>query len=666
MKIQIALCLCVIICSTYSFEFGVVECVKDVVQTYFTSGETLVISYNGNEEGNSSTPQPYDWGLIIKVFFETYMSTVLIINARHGTMFQHRKFGTQGFYVLMSEMVNHRDIIYDMEYQSFRLKSSKEWNPRAKFLVLLLKMQNISVEEHQRKLAQDVFTVLWKWKVMDVVLLLPSESKDLSSQEESTSLLNAFTWFPYSPAGNCGNVNNVALVNKWIMEKSRKQRFQFDIPLFPNKIPNNFGGCPLRITCFQYEPFIMGMVTREDGTVDYRSGIEVELVNVIANVVNMSILFQLPSPGNFHWGADLGNGAWAGLPGEVLNDTTDLVIENFWYRCHFINDLECLIPHLEDAARWFVPCAKPYPQWMSITRVFAASLWIGFLLSFIVVSLVMSQMVRISNRFSPPHLQENEYSGVTSCLLNFWAVILEESATNNPPRSFPLRTVFLTWVLGCWAINNVYQTFLTSYLVDPGLKSQISSEDELLNSGIIAAIFTEIGELIPVLYTKRYSKRFDCVDYNKCMDRVASSGDMALVFSTLQLEFIIASRYTDGDGKPLICYFDEVITSQMIVVIVKKGFLAAPQFNKIIRSCLQAGLVSYWKRNLEYLATLKSAKEFNLPPGDYVKLTTEHLQSAFYFLLLGYILSTFIFICELILHRIKFSRQRRQNKRNRP
>jgi hypothetical protein len=48
-----------------------------------------------------------------------------------------------------------------------------------------------------------------------------------------------------------------------------------------------------------------------------------------------------------------------------------------------------------------------------------------------------------------------------------------------------------------------------------------------------------------------------------------------------------------------------------------------------------------------YTASLEGARKFGSPPGEYVVLTLKHLQSAFYFLLIGYAMSVLLLITEL-------------------
>jgi len=58
--------------------------------------------------------------------------------------------------------------------------------------------------------------------------------------------------------------------------------------------------------------------------------------------------------------------------------------------------------------------------------------------------------------------------------------------------------------LYCWAVNTVYQAHLTIFLIDPGLQHQLSSEDEILTSGIEYRAETDIKLFYPELNGTRY------------------------------------------------------------------------------------------------------------------------------------------------------------------
>jgi len=65
---------------------------------------------------------------------------------------------------------------------------------------------------------------------------------------------------------------------------------------------------------------------------------------------------------------------------------------------------------------------------------------------------------------------------------------------------------------------------------------------------------------------------------------------------------------------------------------------------------LQAGLVNLWWEHLKYTASLEGARKFGSPSGKYIVLTLKHLQSAFYFLLIGYAMSVLLLLIELSYH----------------
>jgi hypothetical protein len=88
-------------------------------------------------------------------------------------------------------------------------------------------------------------------------------------------------------------------------------------------------------------------------------------------------------------------------------------------------------------------------------------------------------------------------------------------------------------------------------------------------------------------------------------------------------------------------------------MIVPKGFPLKPKYDKVILALLQAGLVNWWWEDVKYTASLEGARKFGSPPGEYIVLTLEHLQSAFYSLLIGYSMSVLLLLVELSYHHHK-------------
>lgn len=619
------------------------QCSQNIALRYFTARTVAIsssnfITSNNNHYDNChirylKLANPSCLGqdtskLLMKAIHQTEKWSILVSEAHTENPKIQKITIKHGSYILLVQGVE--SAVEDIRFQIKQLKTNTGWNPRAKHIVMILQ---IGITPNDT-LTQDILSELWHSKVVNAVVL----------RQLSASKLNIYTSFPYHPRGRCGDIRDVVLLDSFITNKEGKSSFLHNTSLFPAKIPRDLHGCPFTVSTFEYEPFMLKR--KATSSVEYEDGLDLRLIRVIGQAMNMTMVLQPPPPDGSRWGYLLDNGTWVGVTAEIMRGYSDLALVGWFYRCHIINEIECSFPYLIDEARWYVPCAQPYPRWMSLTRVFKYSLWLGFLTAYGIVALVMWQVVKISNSISTVPIENQAYTSLVKCLLNFWAIILEESASNNPPHVAVIRGVFLVWLLYCWAVNTVYQTYLTSFLIDPGLQHQLSSEEEILQSGIAYGIPTTMVSILPGLSDNRYRRKQSCDIIEDCQQRLATKGDLALFFTKYNNEYMAALKYMDGDGKPLVCQFDGSYYRQYVVIPVPKGNPMLDAYNKVIRLVHQAGLIEKWWKDLKYSATLSSAKDFNLPVGEYIKLTLAHLQSAFYFLFLGYGMSVISFLSE--------------------
>jgi hypothetical protein len=198
----------------------------------------------------------------------------------------------------------------------------------------------------------------------------------------------------------------------------------------------------------------------------------------------------------------------------------------------------------------------------------------------------------------------------------------------------------------------VYQAHLTSFLIDPGLQHQLSSEDEILTSGIEYSTVTGVVIAFPVLNGTRCRHMNYTVDVDLALARVAE-GTLAFLFSMISVEYNMSLKYKDANGVPIVCKINDDFVSNMLTVYVPKGFPLKPKYDQVLLALLQAGLVNMWWEDVKYTHPLEAARKFGSPPGEYIVLTLKHLQSAFYFLLIGYALSILLLFIELSYHHHK-------------
>jgi hypothetical protein len=546
-----------------------------------------------------------------------------------------------GNYIIISQYRRYEAAVKDISNQIKKLSNTWDWNPRAKFAILVAGIHE--QENATEQLAADIFADLWLRRVMNAVVMVPV----LSVRNNATGTapaLQLYTWFPYHPPGRCADVRDAHLLDRWVVDSKGNGKFQYNIPLFPNKVPLDFHGCPTRVSVFEFEPSVM-KATPASAT--YEEGTGIRLLHEIMQKGNMSTLYIEP-PGGEHWGNPYGNGSWSGAMGQLISGEADLLAPYSYYRCHIIKGIECSIPYYVDKIRWYVPCAMPYPRWMSLTRVFTLSLWVSLLAVYIVFALLMCQVVAISNWISSQSTENHAYANLVKCLLNFWAVILEESASNKPAHTAAIRVVFLVWVLFCLSMTTVYQTYLTTFLIDPGLQHQMSSADEVFNSGIEYGFPFRWKPFLTDLSGDRYSQTHNCKSFKECLNRTVFTHKFAFMGSAIATEYTIAAEFTSNDGKPLACSFDQIFTFQLALMTVSKGYVFLDRLNSIVLQLMDAGIFDHWFENIKFSATLVSATEMALQADGYTQLTLLHIQSAFYFLFLGYTLATVVFLLELL------------------
>ena len=632
----------------------VLESVREIALKSFTSG-TLVVSgslimgdsscslfrliKSGRDEiltcAKSDILQ-----FMLQDFHEMATWPIILLPENENSLVETRS--DIGTYILVSSFNQNHQVVTDITRQLQLLTNNKMWNPRARFLVILTQ-ERLSGEE----LAANITSIMWRKQIINVAVLVPAQGNIL--ENSTTPLLEVRAWFPYGEPGRCGNVSDSVLLDQWVIDtKNKRRRFFYNVTLFPNKIPTDFLGCPVLVGAFEFAPNIILKkgIPLNSTHLEIEDGHEYRLLMTLMKYVNLTAEFRYNVD---QWGWYL-NGSWYGVTGEIIRGERVTAPVDFWNKCNLIPELECTVSFIVDHIKWWVPCAQPYPKWTAMTRVFQPSLWATFLLAYVSLAICMSIVVTLNYKLDVnTESQHNQsYTSLMKCLLNFWAVILEESASNNPPHMPAVRIMFLSWVLYCWAANTVYQSFLTSFMVDPGLQHQLSSPEEVLASDIDIGLLKPLVTLFPELSDKKYRSSTSCENNTECHLRVAHGGNLAIMFSEVSMDYLIASKYVTKENKPMICTFDYVVCAQPVILPFMKGYPLVPLFDKVILHILDSGLLDFWLKEIMYLSTLEALKDSETVDGEYVKFSLEHLESAYGFLFLGYIIASFSFLGELL------------------
>ena len=615
-----------------------VNCVPKIGEKYFENGRTLVISF----PGNSTLQKDKNVEVVVKSVESVTQSQLdtrdILLERLHSSIrwpivvfspaeeirkldpraWDTRNSEKHGSYILMARY--HGGDLSEVREQIYQLESLPAWNSRAKFIVVA---EENNARRSDIKL-KDILKEFWKWNVFNVVILSPTE------RTSASTTVGVYTWFPYRlPSGRCGEFLQLVLLDTCLAACNMTDRFLNDSPIFEQKIPHNLNGCPFRVSTLKFHPFIIF----DNSTLD---GSEIRLMLSIADKINVTLQLSV-SLAPERKGQQLRNGTWTGLRGEIIYGLSDMIFGHILTNLDDHLVFDDTIVYSSDKFSWYIARADPYPRWLSMARVFTPEMWLLLLTVIPVAAFVMKGLSQRGG---------NDIWSYVKCVLSFWAVLL--GAGTNVPYSPTLRLFFLSWVIYSLAVNTVFQTYVTSYLVDPGLQHQIDNVEELYESNAVFAFPDTIDKFLTKDLLDKLQPRIQS-DPVVSLDYVSNKDNIATVAGKKLVSFFSENLAQRGT-KHEIFQFREDMFQLSTVMLLPKGSPFLELMNDILTHLLEAGLIDKWYNDIIIENQIKAGvRKIPFLTDDYVPLSLSHLQASFIFLSLGLGISSIVLLVEKIL-----------------
>jgi hypothetical protein len=254
----------------------------------------------------------------------------------------------------------------------------------------------------------------------------------------------------------------------------------------------------------------------------------------------------------------------------------------------------------------------------------------------------MWQLARLSG-------QDDTYKDISTVLYNAWAVVLGVAVTKMP-RSYHLRIVIFAWICYCFSVSTLFQTFLTTFLVDPGLHKQIANLHELSQSKMEHAIPPRMNYMYGIqdALTKLIDTGHEMDDYEKGVEKIIDTGNFALFAESRKVDKYLAS--TKMRNKVCVMNYYEVDSHRM-VNLFSRGTQILEQFNKYVTRIQESGEITKHERDRWTFSS-------SFDDEDYFVFSFSHLLVAFYALTIGHSLGCVMFLLELLHHLYSTNRQR--------
>jgi hypothetical protein len=193
--------------------------------------------------------------------------------------------------------------------------------------------------------------------------------------------------------------------------------------------------------------------------------------------------------------------------------------------------------------------------------------------------------------------------------------------------------------------------------VEPKYGNKLQTLEDLLDSDLVYGYHPFISyaqyslsypEFVKFVEHKEQKEKFS--DIRKFVERLITKRDIAAVLPPVLATYYAREMGTVDVGN-VICSLDVVLVSGGIIVLFKKGNPLLERFNFLMRRYLEAGLMEMLWTELQHRASLRGAERFREAAGDmFFAFSVSHLMPAFVVLLVGTVLSSVVFIVEVIVN----------------
>nr|XP_019537912.2 uncharacterized protein LOC109408968 [Aedes albopictus] len=435
-----------------------------------------------------------------------------------------------------------------------------------------------------------------------------------------------------------------------------------DIPRIPT---SDFNGYPLRIDIFRStysEP-----VLNASGAIIVFEGADVEVSRAFYKVLNFSADYLSPDKDNF--GVQLPNGSFNGVIGRLSRRESDIAFVGFFIKDYFSRDIEFTNGIYTDELCCVVRKASRIPEYLLPITIFPADLWILLFMMGIVCSIAwiilragiqtkgtsrirwiqkrrFAYLFNLSNTIRDAPLYRKM---VQICIDTY--LLLMSAPYQRFTRSGIERLMLFGIMMVSLIFVSMFQSSLSSVYLNPVYYKDIDSLQRL----------DKVGIKIPVKY-KGYMDDVFPANYSPTMDSlrnkmVLETGKESMLAKVARLGTISTVTRKTTFSLDNAVY---ITTKQLFMIpecprsynlgyVVPRHSVLLEKINIVLSWMLNGGLINHWIDVMNFNVSIKDWDKIrNSEAANFKILTLIDMQFPFYLLVIGLILSTVVFIGELV------------------
>uniref|UniRef100_A0A336LMD1 CSON011075 protein n=1 Tax=Culicoides sonorensis TaxID=179676 RepID=A0A336LMD1_CULSO len=377
------------------------------------------------------------------------------------------------------------------------------------------------------------------------------------------------------------------------------------------------------------------------------------------NGIDPIILFNSFSHLNFtpnietqyeYYGHRTPNGSYVGSLGKVINNETDISFNGRYVKGYETDMLiEFLKPTSFDKICFLTPKARKISRWNA--SLFKSRSLIALLLLIFVISCIWLSFKVIITR---QKWDLTPVEPIYFIIIEFCMMLLSAVSAKMP--KFSVERQFVAGILlGAWYFSGIFQAALSTSMSTVTYEKDIDTFKQLLASDL--PIFSSSRSLQDFLGENQTTSiealkaRYYVQEFNTSLNYMtAHYRNVTCIERYSDARIIIKSKFTDSNGLPLIHIMKNCLRFYYISYIVRKNYPFTEDFDRIFGYFTEAGLINHWYHGMMHaMSHYKGEKEVLIVIPEPCNLN--NLRFSFYLLLIGYTVSGFILILELIFAR---------------
>lgn len=495
------------------------------------------------------------------------------------------------------------------------------WNPGGRVLV---------VAECNQQRAELIIRNVW----------LSSRTKNIVVAAMEETSIRFYAWTPYR-VGECRDVKTVDLVDEW-----KDGKFVRNAAIFAQNL-TTLNGCELLVTATHVLPYAMN---------NFTEGLEVRILQLLAAHYNFTPRYVFVPPGDNFYIAKMGNDSpweYHGAFKLLYSQQVDMAFSGISAQIDRYASSLPLYPHLVERIVWIVPTASVLSPVENAFHVFSTQLWFVILLSLAVASVA----VFVTRDVRAPDYRDSFF--YTLC-------VMINGMAPFRTRSWHLRIITMFVIVLAIHIFVAYQSSLIFLLTASILDEPYEDVEELVDGGLTCYVYSaavrlmlQVSDASTIVPPNFQELR----NIDKSFDQVAYERSAYVLFPETPSHFLLFRNYEDSKGRSLLLDLPDPFMVLPISFYMSPGSPLADLFNSKVQQIVECGIADYFSDRIQHSVD-RVDKRHQVEEEQLKPLSLQHLLGAFVVLAVVLIISTLVFIAELLTAAYFRGKKNRSNKKS--